>query len=338
MREVAQQAGVSLATVSYVVNNGPKPVSEDLRERVLSAMRDLAYKPARRGRTRRHPLLVGVVAPDMTNMFFSRAIGAADALLRTQGHMMVAGSSNGDPEREAELLAAFVRVRVDGLLVAPAGEVSPDLEALAKQGTPVVLLDWASENSTLNRVALDNYRSAYQATRLLIESGNRRIALVGGPESASSAEERLRGFRDAVSAAGLLDLVEIRSGPYTHEEGRAAALELMALVHPPEAIFSGGVLLTLGVLQALRERSVRWPDDIALVGYGDARWASVLVPPLTVIEQPVEQLGEMAVKLLMGRVDRGASWQRVVLESRLVVRESHWRSPRATGRTAALIN
>jgi len=274
----------------------------------------------------------------MTNMFFFFFFGAADALLRTQGHMMVAGSSNGDPEREAELLATFVRLRVDGLLVAPAGEVSSDLEALAGQGTPVVLLDWDSDSSTLNRVALDNYRSAYQATRLLIESGNRRIALVGGPESASSAEERLRGFRDAVSAAGLLDLAQVRSGPYTHEAGRAAALDLMALVHPPEAIFSGGVLLTLGVLQALRERSIRWPDDIALVGYGDARWASVLVPPLTVIEQPVEQLGEMAVKLLTGRVDRRASSQRVVLESRLVVRESHWRSSRVTGRAAALIH
>jgi LacI family transcriptional regulator len=326
MRDVAQRAGVSLATVSYVVNNGPKPVSGDLRERVLSAMRELKYKPARRGRARRHPLLVGVIVPDMTNMFFSRAIGAAGTQLHEQGHMMVAGSSNGDVAREAELLAAFVRLRVDGLLIAPAGHVSDEVERLAADGTPIVLLDWDADSSRLSRVALDNYRSAYQATRLLVESGHRRIALIAGPESVGSGHERIRGFRDALSVASLLDLAEIRTGPYTHDAGRAAALDLMSLVHPPEAIFGSGVLLTLGVLQALRERGVSWPNDIALVGYGDARWASVLVPPLTAIEQPVEQLGEMAVKVLMGGLEGRASSQRVVLESRLVVRESHWKS------------
>jgi DNA-binding LacI/PurR family transcriptional regulator len=176
---------------------------------------------------------------------------------------------------------------------------------------------------------LDKYQSAFQATRFLIESGHERIALVSGPDSAGSAQERLRGFRAALNAAALLELAHIRSGPYTHEAGRAAALDLLSLANPPRAIFSGGVLLTLGVLQACRERGVVWPDDIALIGYGDARWASVLVPPLTVIEQPVEQLGEIAIKLLLSSIQRGVTSQRVVLESRLVVRQSHWRPLRA---------
>ena len=338
MRDVAQRAGVSLATVSYVVNKGPKPVSDELRERVRSAMRELDYKPARRGRAPRHPLLVGVVVPDMTNMFFSRAIGAAGALLGAEGHLMVASSSNGDHDREAELLAMFTRLGVGGLLVAPAGEVSAELERLAADGMPIVLLDWDAEGNRLDRVALDNHGSAYRATRLLIENGHRRIAFVGGPELVSSAQQRLAGYRDALASARLLEFANIRGGPYTHEAGRAAALDLLSEIHPPEAIFSGGVLLTLGVLQALRERHMRLTEDVALVGYGDARWASVLTPPLTVIEQPVEQLGEMAVKLLLsGRYGR-AAWQRVVLESRLVVRESHWRSARAAGQSADLIS
>jgi DNA-binding LacI/PurR family transcriptional regulator len=120
----------------------------------------------------------------------------------------------------------------------------------------------------------------------------------------------------------------VRGGPFTHEEGGPRLSTFCQRRIPPEAIFSGGVLLTLGVLQALRERHLSWADDIALVGYGDARWASVLVPPLTVSEQPVEQLGEMAVKLLLAGTHRGAAGQRIVLESRLVVRESHWRSVR----------
>jgi LacI family transcriptional regulator len=273
----------------------------------------------------------------MTNLFFSRAIGAAGALLRANGHLMIAGSSNGDREREAELLATFTRLGVGGLLVAPAGELSSELEQLAADGLPTVLLDWDAASNPLSRVALDNYGSAYRATRLLIESGHRRIAFIGGPELVGSAQQRVAGYRDALALAGLVEFAEVRSGPYTHEAGRTAALDLLSLVHPPEAIFSGGVLLTLGVLQALRERHVRLPDDIALVGYGDARWAAVLIPPLTVIEQPVEQLGEMAVKLLLASRTRRAPWQRVVLESRLVVRESHWRSARA-GDSPALIS
>jgi LacI family transcriptional regulator, galactose operon repressor len=324
MREVARHAGVSLATVSYVANHGPKHVSPDLRERVLRAMAALGYKPARRGRARRHPLLIGVIVPDMTNMFFSRAIGAAMALLQSQGHLMIAGSSNGDADREAELLATFVRLQVHGLLVTPTRQTPGQLEHLSAEGLPVVLLDWDSNGTSLNRVALDNHRSAYQATRLLIEGGHRRIALVGGPVSASSAQERLRGYRDALAAAALVDLEDIHSGPYTHEYGRAATLDLLSRPDPPDAIFSGGVLLTLGVLQALRERHVRWPEDIALVGYGDARWASTLVPPLTTIEQPVEQLGEMAVKMLLASIERHVvTRQRIVLESHLVARESH---------------
>ncbi len=139
-------------------------------------------------------------------------------------------------------------------------------------------------------------------------------------------QERLRGFHDALRAAGRLELAEIRSGPYTHEAGRAAALDLLSLGNPPDAVFSGGVLLTLGVLQACRERGVVWPEEIGLVGYGDARWASVLVPPLTVVEQPVEQLGEIGIRLLLSSIRRRVTGQRVVLESRLVVRRSHWRS------------
>lgn len=328
MREVARRAGVSLATVSYVVNDGPRRVSDNLRERVLGAIHDLGYQPARRGRARRYPLEVGVLVPDTTNLFFSRAISAIQSALLADGHLVVAASSHGDRDREAKLVAAFVRHQVDGLIISPAGDVPDAVERLAAAGQPVVLMDWDGENSTLNRISLDNYHSALQATRLLIESGHRRIALVGGPTSASSARARQRGYRDALAAAGIAELEEVRSGPFTHQQGRSAMLDLLSLPSPPDAIFSGSVLLTLGVLQALQERRLRWPDDLGLVGYGDARWASVVLPPLTVIEQPVDQVGEVAVRLLMASMDRRAAVQHVVLDSRLVLRDSHWRVPR----------
>ncbi len=325
MREVARRSGVSLATVSYVVNGGPRPVSGELRDRVLAAMRELGYQRGRRGRARSRPLLVGVVVPDATNLFYSRAIAAIEASLRADGHLVVAASSHGDAEREGALVAAFARNQVDGLIATPATGSAAALEEVAATGPPVVLLEWDEGPTWLHRVLLDNYRSAFQATRLLIESRHRRIALINGPPSAAAANARLRGYRDALAGARIAPFEPLMSGPYTQEQGRRATLELLARPERPEAILGGSVLLTFGVVQALHERRLRWPDDIAVVGYGDPRWASVVTPPLTMVEQPVDQLGEAAAQLLLGARAGRAPGQRLVLDSRLVVRESHWR-------------
>src|SRR5438128_12600541 len=123
MREVARRAGVSLATVSYVLNAGPRPVSAERRERVLTAMRELGYRPAGRGRARTRPLKVGVVVPDATNLFFSQAIAAIESVLRTGGHLLMAGSSDEHPARERDLVTALIGARVDALILTPCGEV-----------------------------------------------------------------------------------------------------------------------------------------------------------------------------------------------------------------------
>src|SRR5262249_26459270 len=149
-------------------------------------------------------------------------------------------------------------------------------------------------------VVMDNYRNAFQATRLLIESGHRRIALVNGPDAVGTAADRRRGHHDALAFAGLADATElVRPGPFTPDHGRQAMLDLLSLRERPDAVSSTSAILTAGVLGALRERRLRWPDDIAVVGYGDAAWAAVVTPPLTVVEQPARQLGEVAARLLL---------------------------------------
>lgn len=331
MRDVARLAGVSLASVSYVLNEGPRPVSGELRQRVVAAMEQLGYRPARRGRSRTRPMTVGAVVPDATNPFFSRAVAGLESVLRPGGHRLLTGSSGEDPAREVDLVAACVRAHVDGLVLTPSGAVPPVIERLAATGLPVVLMDREGGSSTLDRVVMDNYRCAFRATRLLIESGHRRIALVNGPREVGTAAERLRGYTDALAFAGLPVAEDhVRPGPFTHEHGRQATLDLLALPVPPDAVFSSSVILTSGVLHALRERGLRWPDDIAIVGFGDAAWVPVVTPPLTVIEQPALQLGEVAARLLLaagGRRERVG--QRVVLDAQLILRESHWRA--ATG-------
>src|SRR5579859_2529961 len=322
MRAVARRARVSLATVSYVINEGPRPVSDDLRDRVLAAMEELGYQRTRRGRRRTRPLVIGLMVPDANNLFFARAIASIELRLRSLGHLLMTASSNGDPDHERELLATFARHRVDALIVSPGGAVPAELEAFARR-RPVVLIDWDGGESSLYRVVMDNQSITFLATRLLIESGHRRIALLNGPSTSSAAPERLRGYRDALAAAGLSGYESVREGPFKYQVGRKSTLELLAEPEPPEAILAASVLLTFGALRALRELRLRIPEDVALIGFGDETWASIVVPPLTVIEQPVEEMGERAVNLLLAPGSMRTSGQRIELESRLVLRESH---------------
>jgi DNA-binding LacI/PurR family transcriptional regulator len=329
MRDVARRAKVSLATVSYVINQGPRPVSRDLRERVLTAMQELGYRPARRGRTRVRPLTVGAVVPDVSNSFFARALDGLESALSEGGHHLLSASSHEDPARERALVTSLRLARVDGLVLTPCGAVPPEVDRLAAAGTRVVLMDRDGGCDHLPRVVMDNYRSAFQAVRLLIESGHRRIALVNGPEQVSPARERLRGYRAALAFAGApADEEYVRCGPFTVEHGRRATLDLLGMRHRPQAIFSSSVILTAGVVWALREHGVRWPDEIGLVGFGDDAWAALVTPPLTVIEQPARQLGEVAARLLLTADGSRTDAQQVVLDSRVVLRESHWRAAR----------
>ncbi len=332
MRDVARAAGVSLATVSYVVNRGPKPVGEDTRRRVVAAMHRVGYEAGLRTRTHTRTLTIGAIVPDPTNSFFTQAVAGMESVVDEPGHMLVVASSADDPQREVKALNAFARARVDGLILTPTGDVPEEVEHLRSRGVPVVLMDRDGGDTRLSRVVMDNYGSALRATRLLIESGHRRLALVNGPERISTARERLRGYREALHEAGIkLDERYVRLGPFTAEHGRQSTLDLLSLPKRPDAIFSSSVILTSGVLWALRARRLRWPEDIAIVGFGDAAWAELVTPTLTVVEQPAWQLGEVAARLLLSSSGETTEGQQLVLESQLILRESHRRLEAARG-------
>lgn len=330
MRDVAKRAGVSLATVSYVLNPGTRPVSAARRAQVLEAIEELGYEPAPRPRLRTGALAIGLVVPDATNMFFARTVAGVQGALARAGHVLLASSSGDDAARERDVIAALVKRRIDGLILTPCRDVPAQVEQLAPKGLQVVIMDRGGPTS-LNRVTMSNYESAFQATRLLIESGHRAIGLINGPEWVDTANERGRGYRDALAFTGMAARPEFEHrGPFTFDFGRHGMRRLLALPEPPSAVFSSSAMLTSGVLWALRERRLRWPEDVAVVGFGDAVWASLVSPPLTVVEQPVEQMGETAAQLLLANLsgDTPGRGQHVVLDSHLVLRDSHWRRSR----------
>jgi LacI family transcriptional regulator len=323
MRDIARAAGVSLATVSYVVNGGPRPVSAHRRRLVLAAIAELGYEPRQR---RTGGLAIGVIVPVATNAFFSRAVAGIEDALGAGEHALTS-SSGDDPARELSLLRAMLRHRVDGLILTPCGEVPAEVERIATSGTPVVVMDRGAATTPLNGVTMDNHGSAVKATRLLIDSGHRRIALLNGPDRVDTARDRRRGYLDALAAAGLPVVPQyIRDVEFGRERGATATRDLLALDSPPEAIFSSSLILTAGMLSAVRERGLRWPDDVAIVGFGDAIWTQLMSPPLTVVAQPAEQLGATAAELLLSIIRNGGprTGQRIVVESQLVLRDSHW--------------
>lgn len=324
MRDVARHAGVSLATVSYVLNRGPRPVSDGMRQQVLSAMRDLGYEPRGRGPGRRRPRTYGAVVPQATNTFFAAVLAAAEVALAERGHLLVIASSDDDVERERQQLLNLRRTGIDGLLLTPCAELPALVDDLAGHGLPVVLVDRDGGTTGYPRITMNNYQCARRAVRVLADCGHRRIALINGPETVGTADDRLRGYRDALSMAGLEVRREyIRSGSFDREFGRQAARALMALARPPDAIFSSSAILTAGVIEGLHQLGRTWPDDVALIGFGDAPWAGLLAPPVTTIDQPHQEMGRAAARVLMD----GAAGQpaHVVLDSHLILRESHWK-------------
>src|SRR5260370_19626668 len=177
MRGVGKVGGVDVATVSYVVNHGPKAVGDATRKRVVAAMHHVGYQAGGRSRSRTRSLTIGAIVPDATNTFFSQALAGAESVLNEPGHILMTASSNDDPARELKPLAAFTRSRVDGLILTPQGEVPAEIERLRTPGVPVGLMDRDGAATQPHRVVMDNQGSDFHARRLLTERAYRRIAL-----------------------------------------------------------------------------------------------------------------------------------------------------------------
>ena len=330
LRDVAKHAGVSLATASCVLGYSRRGVSEAMRARVQGAADELGYEQRPRGRPRARPLYMGVVIPEITNTFFSAIAGAAVEALAAQGHRVVVALSREDPGLEDEVVN-LLAPRIDGLMLVPASQVGPATLALARRGTPVVLVDRDGGAPQLPSVVMDNFDSAYRATMILVESGFERIALVNGSQRVSTARERRDGYLAALTAGGLERSDEwIWVGEFSLQDGQRSVDWLMQAAERPDAIFSTSAMLTSGVLTGLRQHGLRWPEDVAMVGFGDAVYAALVEPGVTVIEQPTRAMGETAARILLNQSSYQQEAPHVLVPSKIVLRDSHWRRARAS--------
>ena len=325
IRDVAREAGVSVATVSRVLNNSG-PVGGETRRRILEVAAALRYTPdsAARSLITRRTNTIGILLPDLYGEFFSEVIRGIDATAQRGGyHLLVSSSHNDKGALEAAMRA--MRGRVDGLVV-----MSPDVDAHAlvanlADTTPVVLLNCDVEGTAFDSLNIDNFGGASAMVTHLLGRGHRRIAFVGGSERNHDAAERLRGYRATLSAAGIAPKPEWeRAGDFTEAGGYRAATEVIALDPRPTAIFAANDSMAIGALSALREAGIQVPGDVVVVGFDDIPIARYMSPPLTTVHVEINELGERATRMLLQAVEEKNQHVKVqeTLPTALVIRES----------------
>lgn len=329
VKEVARRAGVSLGTVSNVLNR-PEVVSEALRTRVQEAIAELGFVRNESARQLRAGVsrTVAMVVLDVANPFFTDVIAAAEDVAEVHDALVVLCNSANSADREARHLRRLDQQRVLGVLLTPVHDApSAALTEIRDHGTPVVLVDRGAGAGGPSSVAVDDVLGGRLAGEHLVGTGHRRIAYVGVTTALRQVQERLRGVREAVGAAGDVEVVDA-SGLSVRAGSQAAAQFLSRPpAERPTAVFCANDLLALGVLNECVRRGVRVPDELAVVGYDDIGFAATASVPLTSVRQPRELLGRTAVELLLAHVE-GRPAQQVVFEPELVVRRSTARRPR----------
>ena len=321
IKDVGARAGVSVATVSRVLNEKGL-VREETVRLVLDAAAALNYVPhgGARSLSTRRTSTVGVVLPDLHGEFFSETIRGIDVAARRRGyHLLVSGSHSEWSEMSAVLLAG--RGRVDGLIV-----MAPELEAeriasWLPSGLPVVLLNGRAEGAW--SVAVDNSEGAGSMMRHLFFLGHREIGFISGPAGNSDAIERLRVWRDLMRDSQIPSIDELLvAGDFSETAGYEAGYTFLSRPRRPTAIFAANDAMAIGALCALREQGIRVPDDMAVVGFDDVPIARFVAPPLTTVSVEIAELGRQAFELLLEAAEPGREPRLEVLPTHLVIRES----------------
>jgi LacI family transcriptional regulator len=329
--DVARAARVSTATVSRVLN-GNTEVNTELAARVRKAISDLSYQPSRvaRGLRTQRSTVWAVVISDIRNPFFTDMVRGVEDIAYANGYSLVLCNAEEDPDKEARYLQLAVAEHMGGVIVAPASSSKTDLTLLLDRGVKVVTVDRKLSGPRLvDRVLIDNQGGAEMAVSHLVEGGCRRIACISGQPDVSTATDRLVGYKEGLRSHGIRVSPQlIRVGDYREQGGKAAMAELLALPRPPDAVFVANNLMTLGALAAIAEADLLIPDDIAVVGFDDPSWASLLRPSLSTVAQPTYDLGAETARMLLQRIEgyTGAA-RELVLSPSLQPRASS-RSPR----------
>ena len=326
--DVAREAGVSIATVSRVLS-GKQNVSQKARERVLEAVNRLGYRPNRIARSLRakSSKTIGLIISDIQNPFFTAIVRAVEDVAQLHGYSVLLCNADEDPDKEALYIDLLMEERVAGVILSPTSSSSAPYHTLMQAGIPLVLFDRRLDDLRLDTVVVDGRSASKQIVSHLIEMGHTRIGAIFGTADASTGRERRAGYMDAFEENGLSFTPElVRTGVPKARTGYEQTTSLLALPKPPTALFTGNNLLTIGALRAIYEHHLAIPQDIAFAAFDEMDWMFLMNPPLTVVKQPIYEMGEQAANLILERIkqyDRPAVL--VELQPTVYIRQSSTR-------------
>ncbi|KAA0226511.1 LacI family transcriptional regulator [candidate division KSB1 bacterium] len=326
--EIAQQTGFSVSTVSRVLHDHSNKykISAATKALIRKAAEELGYRPNKlaRGLRLNQTHEIGVIVPDISNPFFATLVKSIAGELRKSGYSIFVYDADENTAIEAESIKILLEKKVDGLIIASVGQEANHLKQIETAGVPWVMVDRCFDRLAVDAVSVDNFRGAYLATQYLIREGHRLIAFIQGLSGTYVNEGRLQGYKQALQESNLpLDERLIVGDDFRNYNGYLETKLLLKLQEPPTAIFTAGDLIAMGALEALKEDHYRVPQDVSLITFDDPSFATYLSPALTTVAQPVEKMGEMAVKLLFRRLRApNGERRRILLEPRLIVRDS----------------
>jgi len=326
--DVARRARVSVATVSYVINDGPRPVSQATRARVLYAIEQLDYRPSEIARSLRlqRTRTIGLIVPDTANPFFAAVAKGVEDTGFAAGYSVLLGHSGYDVARELAYADVMRSKQVDGVIYIQATTDAATIQRLLQIRIPTVAVDREVTGFEVDCVVADNFGGSKAATEHLVKLGHRRIACIVRSAALSNARERLRGYQAALAEAVLEPNPSyLMPGGPGYDDGRRAMEQLLRLDPPPTAVLAFPDIVAVGAIRAIANAGMGVPADISVIGFDDIPASGFMHPALTTVAMPMREMGQRAAEVLLARIeavepDRGA--RRIVLPTALVVRES----------------
>lgn len=326
IKDVARKAGVSPATASRVAG-GYGYVSEEKRRKVMAAINELGYRPnaLARSMVTHSTAIIGLVVTDILNPFFAQLARGVEASIWREGYTLILANTDEDVDHEKAVIHALLEKQVDGLIIVPAtSKPTKHLQEAVKQAGPIVFVDRGVENITADVVLVDNEHGAYEAISHLISLGHHSIGMIIDNLDITTNAERLSGYQKALKDHGV-DVEEslIQSCQYTRQSAFEVATKMLKSPNPPTALFTANNFMSIGALRAIHEAGLQIPRDIALVGFDDLDWNLISEPKLTTVSQPMHEMGEVAGKRLLARLNGDTSPEMEIrLKTSFIIRES----------------
>lgn len=325
IRDIAKKSGVSVGTVSNVLNN-LKSVKADSRERVLKVINELGYKPNKiaaslSGKKTKN---VGLIIPDIASPFYSDLVKGISETLEANDYNIFLCASGNNILKEEKIIKDLLSMWIEGIILIPVYSEKRNPQFLQKIDIPVVLVNREIDKIKKDIVLFDNFEGAFEATRFLIENNHKIIPILGGPKLSKSFEERFQGWKAAMEESDLYSSSLVFQGDFSVESGHFMMTEALKKISRIDAVFAASDLIALGALSAIEKFKLKIPEDISVIGFGDIYLSKFLKPSLTTIRRPFYNIGKTAVSLLLDRIS-GNTHKKItkfIIKGKLEIRDS----------------